>query len=41
LIDLALIVAVACFVVFLHASLVITLVIFVPIALLVARPNAA
>lgn len=40
-IDLALIVAVACFVVFLHASLVITLVIFVPIALLVARPNAA
>lgn len=40
-IDLALIVAVACFVVFLHASLVVTLVIFVPIALLVARPNAA
>lgn len=40
LIDLALVAAVACFVIFLHASLVLTLVIFVPIALLVTRPAA-
>lgn len=40
LIDLALILAVAATVIFLHASLVVTLLIFVPIALLVTRPAA-
>lgn len=41
LVDLALILAVGCAVVFLHASLVVTLLVFVPIALLVTRPAAA
>lgn len=41
LIDLSLIAAVACFVLFLHASLVLTLVLFVPIALLVTRRSVA
>jgi chromate transporter len=40
-IDLALILAVGCSVVFLHVSLVVTLLVFVPIALLVTRPAAA
>lgn len=41
LIELAIVVAVALFVVFLHASLWLTLLIFVPISLVLTRPRSA